>query len=369
MVTVVSGLLSCSLFFGEPAPLKPLPELKSPLDTGVPSVVGDLRLVRVEPTAGPSDGGIEVVIRGSFPSGDLSVRFGETEATLVESEADALVVIAPPGSPGMASVWVEQGPRFSFLEGAFTYFDKRRDRVGLIGEVRRNQLVGDYWAPTEQSSGLARFGFTDLEDWSLTDDFGTSGCTWSFNPSLPPATDIQATGVPLVSDARTITLDPLETPGYFGGTLLADNVLAGTRFSLGPIVGQGLPTITVDDLVEIPPSFAVTAPLVDSEMLQPVSRSFTLEWTGQGGDAMVLDLQRAYDVDGTLTFIDEMRCTFPDTGSFEVDGTLWPDWYAQEVLFIRLGRMIEVPARLPHDAAQSRVASVFTVVGAAVTEL
>ncbi|MEO0605500.1 MAG: IPT/TIG domain-containing protein, partial [Myxococcota bacterium] len=321
------------------------------------------------PPWGTSAGGTRVTIEGAFPV-DVRVAFGDATAPVLEANPTTLVVETPPNVPGPVAVRVSREARFGLLDDAFTYYADRSDRVGLIGEIRREALIGGYWAASETDDGRARLAFVDLADWTLAEDYGTPGaCTWGLTPALPQAIDTGAVSLGLASTrGATIPLSPLPEDGWFEASLLDAQVAPGTAFDLETVMAPApWPPFGLAGLATLPPAFGVVAPAIRDVQPPLVSRDFSLQWDGQSGDFMVLHLIRAYEPGGVLTAVDDMRCTFPDTGRFTVDGSLWPDWFSGDLMFIRLGRAVTTSRRLPHDDALARVAAVHFVIGAAET--
>lgn len=365
-----AGLGAC-IFFADPPPLNPEPPAPAPTGDTTVDTPGELRLTDVVPPFGRLAGGEAVTLSGVFPEDprNLVVTFGSVVAPIESATATELVVLSPPsGQAGPVMVTVTEGARFSLRDGAFAYFADRSDRVGLIGIVRRDERVGGYWPADAVSDGRAELGFVDAHDWSLAEIYGTSGCTYLFDATVPVPVDTGAEALVLTTGPTSLPLEPLGTVGYFGATLNDADVAAGASFGLGPLAGgPDWPRLTVPDLVTIPPAFQVLLPDLDSATLPTVSQSFTVQWTGSGGDYMVLDLQREYLEGETWTLLDDVVCTVPDTGSFTVPASVWPDWYAQERVYIRLGRVVEASRSLPHDGSTTVVAGVYSVVGVAET--
>jgi hypothetical protein len=81
-----------------------------------------LTLAALEPSAGPSSGGVEVTLTGAqLDDPNLEVLFGGAPATILSQGAGVAVVRTPAGSVGAVDVTVNAGGQTSTLPGAYDY--------------------------------------------------------------------------------------------------------------------------------------------------------------------------------------------------------------------------------------------------------
>lgn len=93
----------------------------------------ETRISEIEPSTGTSNGGEEVIIRGTgFPRSGATVRFGTHEAQPVVVESDtAIKVYTPAGDKNThsdVSIIFNDGRAF-VLKGAFHYVDSTQQRA------------------------------------------------------------------------------------------------------------------------------------------------------------------------------------------------------------------------------------------------
>ncbi|MGK0359575.1 MAG: hypothetical protein ACI9U2_001877 [Bradymonadia bacterium] len=102
----------------------------------------------VEPNADAARGGIQVLISGTGLIDPTEVRFGDTQARIVEiRNLERMVVLAPPHVPGVVDVRVRNVNGDSRLVGAFTYtedlvIDDVTPRFGSVAGGEEVRLSG-----------------------------------------------------------------------------------------------------------------------------------------------------------------------------------------------------------------------------------
>ena len=117
---------------------------------GAWSWMGGPELVGVHPAAGPMSGGTTLTVSGYHLDGELDVYVGALPAVVLEASPTKLMVVSPPGSPGLADVRVV-GPGVSdILPAAFEYEAEGGPEVYAIvpsyGAIAGNTLVHVYGA-------------------------------------------------------------------------------------------------------------------------------------------------------------------------------------------------------------------------------
>ncbi len=346
-------------------------------DTGTPVVEQAPVLTGVEPGFGSNAGGLSVTLSGSDLAAVTGVTFGGAPATILSTAPGSLEAVTPAltGTGPVPVVATNAGGSHTLADG-FTYFADASASAGTVGAIERIHEVGGYWEGGVADQAFGSFAFVQgPSDWEVRHNFAdpaTPGAACAYEYAGQASPTFATTGAASLSFSGTSSFTlPLDADnGGYAGELDEADVPGGAVLDLDPVVGDpGWPSFGISGAVTIPGDFEVTSPDMTGATPPDVLRSHTLEWTGSGGDYMLLFMLRQYENTFTGEFVNDgwMTCAFPDTGSFTVPGGLWPDWFVGDFLHIQLGRVILSPTDLPHTNAEHRVAGVHWVYGGADT--
>lgn len=334
----------------------------------------ELEIDAVEPSFGSNGGGSEVVVFGRFDA-DTVVGFGGKEAVVSSRTATELVVTVPANVvTGSVDVTVASGPRSAVLADGFEYFADATGRAGTFGYVEFYHMVGGYWAAPEDFAGAA-FAFVEPTDWEASLEYA---------PALDSCTAVDSyTGEPtwIVTGATTwefdangpqfeIPQDP-DSPGLFASDaedapISVTEVVPGATYDLHATPASvGWPLDQLSPGVSVPSSFTVSQPNLAADDAPPQKKnSFSISWTGAGGDYVLIFLLRR-EADQTATVV---TCAAADDGSFTVPGTVWATWPTGLFMDVLVGRVTVERNLLPTNNGENRVAGVYWVYGGVVTD-
>jgi hypothetical protein len=337
-------------------------EPTDPTDPTDPTEVVPLELTGLEPDFGTNGGTREVVLTGRFGPG-AEVTFGGVAAVVVDRSRDALTVLAPTtGATGWVDVQVRSQGQQASLPGAFQYFADATGRTGLAGTLYYLEIVGDYWAypPSDESGGF--FAYTEPIDWSMDRLYGAplGSCVYdTWGPTLPVLPSGAAEGF-MDSRFGALRFEPDAVGTFF--TDPSGVVVPGTSYDLLALDGDAdWPAFDLPDAVTVPPRFAVTEPAIDNGYLPYADRATRIEWTGSGGDYVLIEIWRELRTGGS----DHLWCSAPDTGSYTVDPAAWPFWAPNTSLRLKVGRALEAGGVVPTNNGDNRLAGIYWVYGAA----
>jgi hypothetical protein len=348
-----------------------------------------VRLRRVEPGYGTNAGGTRITLTGEFDSNTEAYVNGVLAARR-SRDATTLVVETPPSNvEGWVEVMVQSGGARASLPSGFQYWEDQEGQTGAVGVVAYQQYVGGYWSGgTPADDVFGRFSFVRGSDWRLWQDYADrmNACRYSNNAPkgvdadlAPPLAgafdehDPQAAAVRFLGPGGEILrleADPALGAGWFSDLSLARaDAVPGALYDLDAVAGgPDWPGFEVAGALKLPTDFVVTSPRLDRATLPEAPRSLALAWGNNTSDYAVVWIRR--EAQGLFggTFTDGyVTCAMDDDGSFTIPAGTWPDWYEGDVLYLKVGRVLERDNRLPHDQSLNALAGVYWVYGAAVT--
>ncbi|MEQ1502107.1 MAG: IPT/TIG domain-containing protein, partial [Myxococcota bacterium] len=334
-----------------------------------------LALDTVDPTFGPNAGGTRVTVTGSFDAA-TTVEFDGVPGSIVSSTTSEIVVDTPAiAGDGWVDVRAVSGVQSDTIPSGYQYWEDGAGSSGTFGWLTYVRLVGGYWTnPQDGATGV--LAFTTPNAWEPWTDYAPTmdTCAFNYGSTAPgPFYDPGAAHLDLSSGATSARLVPNATigAGAYSDLALTPNVdvVPGLLYDLDPVAGNAdWPGFGVDGIVEVPPAFTVTVPDLDRANAPNVTRSFTLEWDGGGGDYVLIYILRQYlPLFGNWTNDGVVTCAVSDTGVFTIPSNVWPDWYVDDFLHIEVGRVIERHTVLPHDGSESRTMGIYWYYGGAYT--
>ncbi|MFH1467345.1 MAG: IPT/TIG domain-containing protein [Pseudomonadota bacterium] len=323
---------------------------------------GDIEILRVIPEYGTTAGGQTVVIAGGPFDASAEVYFGSGTATVTDWADDELTVSTPTASSeGAVDVYVTTTADSGRSPSAFYYFEDGSGMAGAIGEVALWNLVGSFWKPPT-TFGSAWVTFVMPVDFHIWE--------W-YAPTIDTCADASYTytGNIYVRDigASTITIRPASGTAstlawyeddlqYSNGEtdLTATQVPANTTFALDAVHSSDFIPFSVSQLARTPASFTITSPAVSGSVPATVSRnSFNLQWTGSGGDRMLI---QGLMLNAARTGVDGWaQCVVTDDGSFTIPPTAWTSWTSGRYIQLNMVRASEQGGTIEYDNSESRV--------------
>ena len=138
----------------------------------------------------------------------------------------------------------------------------------------------------------------------------------------------------------------------------------GGTYSLQAPKAAPWPELDITSALRTPNAFQVTSPAINATFPPYVSSSFSLNWTGSGGDYVLAILQR---YDGT-TLTDSVTCALIDDRSFQVPSSVWSGWTPDSQLSIILGRAATGTGTVPLNNSDAKAIGVYWIYGAAFTQ-
>jgi hypothetical protein len=348
-----------------------------PTDTEPTEPPDPLSLDSVEPDFGSNAGGLTLTLTGEFDA-QTDVEVDGVAARIVSQRATRIEVELPRSNAlHWVDVSVTSGTRTDILNDAFQYFEDASGQAGVVGSLAYLEYVGEYWN-TNNPPPLA-FGdlaFTTGPNWSLDKIYARSigSCEYEFaSPANldPIELETGAASVRLVDGTGAASFrlddDPANAGWFMNDTLNADTqVLPATTYHLDPVNGNAdWPAFDVRGIVRVPGSFNVTSPRLAANQLQPQGRTIDLAWSGSGGDYMLVYIRRETSGGADNGYV---TCAVPDTGSFRIPSNTWPNWPANNTLYVQIGRVLEQGGDLPMNDGENRMAGIYWVFGAAFSE-
>ncbi len=216
-------------------------------------------LSEVEPSTGPTVGGVLVVLHGANLDDGLDVYFGDAQATLASASPQALTVWLPPGIEGPVDVrLVADGADLATLPGAFAYVAPEQPQGA---ELVLSQVV--------PAAGPTTGGWAQLKGFHFPD------------PAAVTLGTVPATDVTVVSSTEiTFRVPPADTPGAV--TVTVTDPATGLSGSLQ----QGYLYLDPETLTEPAPTVSSLQPSVG-----PVTGGTQVQLVGtnlQAGTAVLL---------------------------------------------------------------------------------
>ncbi|MCB9777305.1 MAG: IPT/TIG domain-containing protein [Alphaproteobacteria bacterium] len=345
------------------------------IDTAPPEVIS---IEAVDPAYGLTAGGDDIVITGGPFDASVAVKLGARDATLVSWQPGSVRVTTPAASAvGWTSISITTDAGEGSLDEGFAYFPDGTGETGMLGELQFRESVGSLAGLG--TSGRARLVFIEPDTgaaWWQTWTNSLGRCQTDYQPDLGwENRDPGASTLTLTEDGGgTLALKwDSALQAYNGqdgsGVVDADDMPAGSAFSIASFEGAEFPEFGADDVVELPTTFDLLAP---AEMLSTAGGTLgrgdlSFRWSGSGtGDGVLIGL-RLVDPD-TGAELQEVTCAAEDEGSFTVPSSAFTEWDAGLTLYITVGRAIETTSTLPLDRSDMRVLGSYVLVGAVTTE-
>lgn len=327
----------------------------------------------VSPDFGTNAGGTEVTLTGEHLGRGLQVEFGGVAARVLSVNGSSAVVEAPAVSvAGKVTVKVTGDGGTDSATDAFRYWADAQGKVGALFVLDKTRFRGGYWTNPGLSWTSVYGGFlqpVDFEYWQLyTPTQGT--CAQGYiSPLRIVHRDSGAPKLTVTGDGTTVDLtESTTTAGYYSSEDLALSDAPVTRsWDLDPVTGTAWwPSFAVQDLLVGEPNFEVTSPAISNTTAPVVGRTFTLSWTGSGGDYMLVVLSHYTLVGTATTLVQEVTCSVPDNGQFVVPN-LWTSWKQKstDYINIQVGRIKTRTDVLPMDRSTVVGLSEAWVIGAA----
>ena len=326
-----------------------------------------LSVEAISPSYSSTLGGAEAEILGGPFDGSVSVTVGGNEAQVLEVEKDRLVVELPPAEEGLRDVEVVSALAAGELEDGLRYFEDGTGLAGTLGAIEWYELQGTYWTEDSSDFGSAWWGLVepaDLHYWSLfgvEEDSCVAGAEF---PSLRfmdtglATTSLQVDGLDIELEAlEDRTFDSLLEVGEF-----QERATYGVELS-----GGELPDFAIEELARTGAAFDLYEPYVFGSAPPELRKNeLDIEWGQADADRMIIWVER-YDED-LEEIIETVACVARDDGSFKVPGSAWSeDWDYDQWLYIYVGAVREDGGTVPINNADSRVAGVYWLLGAAST--
>ena len=351
----------------------------SDTDTDSDSDVDALRVDSVTPEYGTTAGGQSVTIAGGPFDDTVSVRFGGVSATIDSVTSTEVHAHTPAYSTeGSVDVSVTTDSGTGGLTGGFYYILDGAGLTGVIGSMEWYDMVGTYWGGTPTDFGYSSFYFTEpvaVEYWEFfTGTLDT--CVSAYTPSLPDVYyyDYGVTSATLTApDGGTLRYTWDATAGWFdAGDLSNGDFDQNSSYDLNTITPTDFPAFDAPDIMRTPASFSVSSPAISGSTPPAINRSsFSLTWTGSGGDAMVAylgrDLHEQPAGSGNYVYTELATCALRDDGSFTVPSSVWTGWAANDQMDIILGRLVTPTGLVPYNNADSQFVGIYWVYGAGQT--
>jgi len=312
-------------------------------------------------------GGGEAEILGGPFDGSVSVTIGGNEAEVLSIDKDRLIVELPPASEGMRDVEVMSDLATGELDDAIRYFEDGTGLAGTVGAIEWYELQGTYWTEDSADFGSAWWGLTEPSDvhyWSL---FGVEEDSCVAGADFPSLRfmDTGLMSTSLEVEGQQIELEALEDR-TFDSLLGANDYLEYATYGV-EVSGGELPDFEIPELARTGAAFDLYAPYVfGSAPPQLKKNELDIEWGQADADRMIIWVER-YDQDLTGV-IETVACVVRDDGQFKVPGSAWEqDWDYDQWLYIYVGAVREDGGTVPLNNADSRVAGVYWLLGAAST--
>ncbi len=333
-----------------------------------------IRVTAVDPWYGSDAGGSQVTIVGTGFTDGVEVTFNRVPATVVSVTTTAIEVVVP---ENIGEEWVDvqviKGARGDLLTSGFQYW---ADAFGLTGgflTLERVRQVGGYWVSPANPVAWATLSFFTPLDIGFRDMFAESmnGCSNNYGgPAGFMQYTVNTPSITLRSGASTweLTPDPADPDFFASAYRPATQVAVTDAWGLDPLQAADFPGFGTPQTVEGVATFNVTSPAIDRASMPMVNRSFDVEWSGNGGNYVIIMLTHyAYNVQGSAVAQQRVTCVADDTGSFTVPRDAWTRWKGapDDYLEVQIGRVTESSWAMPHDHSGLNGVGVAWVLGAA----
>ena len=334
-----------------------------------PGVDGELSIDALDPAYGSTLGGeLAWISGGPFETGDR-VFLGEQELEVLSVQPEALEVVLPATDEGRYDLRVEGALGEAVLDEAYRSFRDGTGQAGALGAVEWYELQGSYWSEDSQDFGVAWWGLIEPEDIHYWDIFGADTDACVSEPVFPELRlwDLGASEAELAVRDRSLVLQAREDR-IFDGSLGSEDFVEGARYSVPLVSGGNLPDFGVEELARTPGRFDLYSPYLYGSQAPALQKSeLEFEWGAAEADRVMILVER-YDAD-LNELIEVVGCVAQDDGAFKVPGKTWQQpWESGQWLYIYVGAVREGEGVVPLNNADSRVAGVYWLLGAAVTD-
>lgn len=332
-----------------------------------------IRVTAVDPWYGSDAGGSQVTILGTGFTDGVEVTFNHVPATIVSVDTTAIEVIVP---ENLGEEWVDvqviKGARGDLLTHGFQYWADASGLTGGFLTLERVRQVGGYWVSPANPVAWATLSFFTPLDIGFRDMFADSvnGCSNNYTgPAGYMQYTVNAPSITLRSGASTWELTPSPSdPDFFASAYRpATQVAATDAWGFDPLQATDFPEFGTPQTVEGVATFNVTSPALDRANMPMVNRSFDVEWSGDGGDYVIIMLTHYAYQGASAVAQQRVTCVADDTGSFTVPRDAWTRWKgaADDYLEVQVGRVTESSWAMPHDHSGLNGVGVAWVLGAA----
>ncbi len=345
-----------------------------PQDTGDTAPPAELIVSSLDPVFGPRGGGSLVTLTGEGFTEATQVSFGGLAAELVSFTAGSLELRTPAAAAeGWVDVVVQRDEAEVSSEDAFRYLDLD-DASGLaaaMGALQWFDYVGGYWSSDDEDYGLLQFWFPsapqDTHYWSYFAPTLDSCASDYFEIETEGSLDLGGGAGALLAAPSGTSISPTweAENTRFVAALDSSDFELEAEWDLTLSGLWDLPDFTITDMVETPPAFSLTSPVLDGG--SPASLSpdgLQLRWTAAGADQVLVYIAH---LDGSgATLRETVTCAAQDDGAFDVPADVWSGWLAGDVLWVFVGQLKQTGVTVPLSNGESRVAGIHWQVGGAV---
>lgn len=373
-LTFVMALTACSPGIGPSFPdddEDPVSDTEAPATDPLTDVPSDseapvpLEVRQISPTFGTNAGGVELTLQGGPFTADTVVTVAGVEAETLSATPSTIVVrTRKVENAGWVDVVVTTPTDEVTLSRAYQLWEDGAGKTGLYGWAGTTLTYGYGWSSPGALSREVFLAVVEPVERTYLETWGTAigTCSPDYVSDKPL--------IPLRTGADTLTLvgpeelpvpASADAPGWYNAENLTWGQLPGnTDFDLAPIVGNAdWPSFGVPRIASTPPQFAITSPDFDGGRYARLGDNVALQWSGSGGDYMILHMAQFRSSD--FTVIEERDCLLPDTGSYTVRGADWDKWRAGNIVLFQLGRVNENSVVLPHNRSNSAFGSTFWI--------
>lgn len=322
----------------------------------------------VQPSYLTTLGGQVEILGGPF-DGSAQVTLDAVEATVLSAEEDRLLVEVPALSAGWVDVQVQTDFGQGELERGLQVFEDATGLAGSLGAIEWYELQGSYWTNDSQDFGTAWFGLIEPEEVHWWDIFGVEIDDCTADPSFPSLKlwDLGASEVTLAADGVELELQGASDRIY-DAALSSQQYLDWADYSLQTVVGSELPEFGIERVGATPGSFQLFTPAVYSDA-PPVLRKneLTFDWGEVEAERVIVMAERRSGED-VEEILETVACVAENDGSFQIPGSTWQQgWDSDDWLYLYVGAVREDGGTIPLNNADSRVAGVYWLLGAATT--
>lgn len=333
-------------------------------DTGLDTLV----IQELEPGYATSLGGTLAHLSGETLDASARVWLGDVEAQVLEADADQLLIEVPAMAPGIYDVRVETlGGEGELLRG-LQVFEDATGLAGAFGAVEWYELQGSYWTADSADFGTAWWGLIEPADVHYWDIFGVDEDACTASPEFP-AMQLMDHGLAeagIEVEGHSFTMEGA-SDRFFDRRLVASDYVERADYSAPSLSGGNLPGFGIDHLASTSGGFDLYSPRVYGDAPPELRKNELLvEWGEVEADRVMILVER---MDQDLeTVIETVGCVARNDGSFKVPGATWAlEWDYDQWLYIYVGAVTEDAGTIPLNNADSRVAGVHWLLGAATT--